>query len=90
MAPSLLNENLKMGGFIIIATVIMMINGIKCSLPVKQEVNSTVILPPLVFPGVTFNGNECDDGRVSDVGVADVGAVAEEAQLVVHHLGPLL
>jgi hypothetical protein len=25
------------------------------SKPVKQEVNSTVILPPLVFPGLTFS-----------------------------------
>jgi hypothetical protein len=24
------------------------------SKPVKQEVNGTVILPPLVFPGLTF------------------------------------
>jgi hypothetical protein len=25
------------------------------SKPVKQEVNGTVILPPLVFPGLTFS-----------------------------------
>jgi hypothetical protein len=25
------------------------------SKPVKQEVNGTVILPPLVFPGVTYD-----------------------------------
>ncbi len=28
------------------------------SKPVKQEVNSTVILPPLVFPGETYNLNK--------------------------------
>jgi len=27
------------------------------SKPVKQEVNGTVILPPLVFPGLTFESN---------------------------------
>ncbi len=29
------------------------------SRPVKQEVNGTVILPSLVFPGITLSGNVC-------------------------------
>jgi hypothetical protein len=28
------------------------------SKPVKQEVNGTVILPPLVFPGLSYKGKK--------------------------------
>jgi hypothetical protein len=53
------------------------------SKPVKQEVNGTVILFPLVFPGLSYN-----DGETSEVnvGIGGLDGAVERVLLVGHNL----
>jgi hypothetical protein len=65
------------------------------SKPVKQEVNGTVILPPLVFPGVTLNNNSLGEQGDEGGGDGDAGrrAVLPDRpgrEVDVNVLGPMI
>jgi hypothetical protein len=53
------------------------------SKPLKQEANGTVILPPLVFPGLTFESGSAGTLIRVDKVVADTVVLARPRQALV-------